>query len=224
MCGKLIVIEGTDCSGKATQSKMLVERLNNEGIPTEYFDFPCYDTPTGKIVGGPYLGKNYICEGWFPETAPNVDAKVSSLYYAADRKYNIHKIIDQLEKGVNIVLDRYYFSNMGHQASKIKEKEKRYEMYKWIEKLEVELLELPKPDIKVFIHMPYEVSAVIRKIRKEAFDQNESNKEHLIHAEKAYLEIAELYDFKTIECIKENQILTVDEINDKLYEYVKEQL
>ena len=224
MRGKLIAIEGTDCSGKATQSKMLVERLNKEGIKTEYFDFPAYDTPTGKIIGGPYLGKSYICEGWFPETAPKVDPKVSSLYYAADRKYNIYRVNDLLEQGINVVLDRYFYSNMGHQASKIADKKKRYEMYKWVEKLEIELLELPVPDLKVFIHMPYDVSVVIRKIRKEAFDQNEVNKEHLMHAEKAYLEIASLYQFQTIECVKDNEILSVDDINDQLYEYIKEQL
>lgn len=84
MKGKIIVIEGTDCSGKETQSKKLIERLNKEGIKTEYFSFPQYNTPTGRIVGGPYLGKSYICECWFPEGAINVDPKVASLYYAAD--------------------------------------------------------------------------------------------------------------------------------------------
>ena len=60
MRGKLIVIEGTDCSGKETQTKMLVEKLENVGIKCVRFSFPQYDTPTGKIVGGPYLGKNYM--------------------------------------------------------------------------------------------------------------------------------------------------------------------
>ena len=64
-----------------------------------------YDTPTGKIIGGPYLGKSYICDGWFPETAPNVDPKVSSLYYAADRKYNIHKVLDAINAGYNVILE-----------------------------------------------------------------------------------------------------------------------
>ena len=54
--GKFIVIEGTDCSGKETQSKLLVEKLNNMGHKAIRLTFPNYDTPTGKIVGGPYLG------------------------------------------------------------------------------------------------------------------------------------------------------------------------
>ena len=94
MKGKLIVIEGTDCSGKETQSKKLIENLEKNNKKVCYFCFPNYESPTGKIVGGPYLGKSYICDGWFKEKAPNVDSKVSSLYFAADRKYNINKIID----------------------------------------------------------------------------------------------------------------------------------
>ena len=85
----LIVIEGTDCSGKETQSKALEEHLTSIGRKVKTFSFPMYDTPTGKIIGGPYLGKKQICEGWFPEGAPNVDAKVSSLLYALDRLYNM---------------------------------------------------------------------------------------------------------------------------------------
>lgn len=88
MKGKIIVIEGTDCSGKETQTSLLVQRLSKEGKKIERVSFPSYDTPTGKIVGGAYLGKSYIGEGYFPEGAANVDPKVASLYYAADRRYN----------------------------------------------------------------------------------------------------------------------------------------
>ena len=63
MRGKLIVIEGTDCSGKETQTKLAMEKLKNEGIDVVRLSFPNYDSPTGKIVGGPYLGKSYISEG-----------------------------------------------------------------------------------------------------------------------------------------------------------------
>ena len=72
--GKLIVVEGTDCSGKETQVKRAVARFKEMGLNIYNYSFPMYDTPTGRIVGGPYLGKSYICEGWFPEGATNVDA------------------------------------------------------------------------------------------------------------------------------------------------------
>ena len=121
MKGKLIVIEGTDCSGKETQSKMLIEKLKQDGYPVEKFSFPMYDTPTGKIVGGPYLGKSYICDGWFKEGADKVDPKVAALYCAADRRYNMDKIVSLLNTGVHVILDRYTYSNMAHQGGKIKD-------------------------------------------------------------------------------------------------------
>ena len=123
MTGKIIVIEGTDCSGKETQSKLLVEKLKSLGKKCAYFSFPMYDTPTGKIVGGAYLGKPEICEGYFKEGAPNVDPKVSCLYYAADRKYNIDKVKQYIEDGYYVILDRYTSSNMAHQGCKILDKD-----------------------------------------------------------------------------------------------------
>lgn len=220
MRGKLIVIEGTDCSGKETQTKMLVEKLNNINIKCDRLSFPMYDTPTGKIVGGPYLGKKYICDGWFDEGAVNVDPKVSSLYYAADRKYHVGKIEELINNGINVILDRYTYSNLAHQGGKIKAKEERLKMYNWLDKLEFELLELPKADIKVFLHMPYDVSVILKKDRKELSDQHEASKEHLLMAENAYKEIADIYNFKTIECNIGNMPKNIEDINKELYDYV----
>ena len=125
MKGKLIVIEGTDCSGKETQSNLLVENLNRLGKKTEKYCFPRYTSPTGKIIAGPYLGKPDYGEGYFKEGASNVDPKVASLYFAADRKYNIHEIQEKLDKGINVVVDRYIDSNLAHQASKISSEKER---------------------------------------------------------------------------------------------------
>ena len=156
MRGKLIVIEGTDCSGKETQSNLLLEKLLADNIAVEKKSFPMYDTPTGKIVGGPYLGKEYICDGWFDEGAVNVEPKVAALYYAADRRYNLPKINELLDQGINIILDRYVYSNMAHQGGKIYDMNERMNMYAWLDVLEFKLLELPKPDIAIFLHMPME--------------------------------------------------------------------
>lgn len=220
MRGKLIVIEGTDCSGKETQSNLLIEKLKKESIRIEEFSFPNYNSPTGKIIGGPYLGKSYICEGWFEEGAPNVDPKVSALYYAADRLYNIDKINFLLDNGVNVILDRYVFSNMAHQGGKIENEKERNEMYEWLENLEFNLLNLPKPDIGLFLHMPFECSLELKKNREEELDQNEKDKNHLINAENAYKEVAKKYDFYTIECNEGSRIKTIEEINEDLYNYV----
>ena len=218
---KLIVIEGTDCSGKETQSNKLIENLRRDNIKVCKYSFPNYTSPTGKIVGGPYLGKSYICDGWFPEKAPNVDAKVSSLYFAADRKYNIKQIEDKLNSNYNVILDRYVYSNMAHQGGKLKTKEERNNMFIWLEKLEFDLLELPEADIKIFLHMPFLESLKLKEGREEKLDQNEEDKEHLLNAEIAYKELAEKYNFKIIECTYEGRIKSIDEIQNELYYYVK---
>ena len=224
MRGKLILIEGTDCSGKETQTKLLLEKLSLEGIICCCKSFPSYASPTGKIVGGPYLGKSYISECWFPEGAVNVDPKVASLYYAADRKYNIGEIEAKLNEGTNVILDRYVYSNLAHQGGKIKDKKERYKMYDWLDKLEFGLLELPHADIKIFLHMPYEAVLVLKQNREEVMDQHETSREHLIASENAFKEIASLYNFKTIECSKDNKPRPIEEIGDELYEYIKSQL
>ena len=224
MRGKLIVIEGTDCSGKETQTKSLVKRLEKENIPCVRLCFPNYDSPTGKIVGGPYLGKDYICECWFKEGAVNVDPKVSSLYYAADRKYNVKNIEELIDKGINVILDRYVYSNLAHQGGKIKDKKAREEMYDWLNKLEFDLLELPEADIKVFLHMPYDVACELKKNREEKPDQHELSKDHLLMAEEAYKEIADIYSFKTIECSNNGMPRSIEEIGKELYDYVNKGL
>jgi len=224
MKGKLIVIEGTDCSGKETQSNLLIEKLKNDGVRIEKFSFPNYNSPTGKIIGGPYLGKSYICDGWFPEGAPNVDPKVSALYYAADRLYNIDKIRFLLDNGVNVILDRYVYSNMAHQGGKLDNVSDRNSMYDWLDNLEFNLLDLPKPDISVFLHMPFELSLTLKKNREEDLDQNEKDKNHLINAENAYIELANKYDFYTIECNDGDRIKTIDEISVDLYNYVSNKI
>ena len=220
--GKLIVIEGTDCSGKETQVKRAVARFKEMGVNVYNYSFPMYDTPTGRIVGGPYLGKSYICEGWFPEGAPNVDALAASAYYAADRRYNIGIINEHLEKGDIVILDRYVESNMAHQGGKLKTPEERTKMYQKLDTLEFEIMELPRPDAVIFLYMPFEYAAVLKKNREETPDQHESNKAHLKQAETAYLELTEKYGYKKITCVKDDIIRTIDDINDEVVETLKE--
>lgn len=230
MKGKLIVVEGTDCSGKETQTKKLIEKLEKEGYKVMQYGFPDYDSPTGKIIGGPYLGKAHICEGWFEEGAANVDPHVAAAYYIADRKYNEKKILDALNNGIHVILDRYTYSNMAHQGGKIFDKDERLKMYNFINTLEFELYELVKPDIKIFLHMPLEAANILKQGRLEKPDQHEMDENHLKNAEKAYIEIANLYDFKTIECsnkltgVTKEDIKSIDEINNEIFEYVKREL
>lgn len=221
MKGKIIVIEGTDCSGKETQSKLLEEKLNSLGKKCIRFSFPMYDTPTGKIVGGAYLGKPEIGDSYFEEGAVNVDPHVVSLYYAADRKYNLEKINKYLEDDYYVILDRYVTSNLAHQGSKIKDKDERFEMYQWLDKLEYWLLRLPKPDKTIFLHVPYEYSLELRKNRK-LIDEHEKSSEHLKNAEEAYIELSELYNWYRIECIKDNKLRTIEDINEEILKLIEE--
>lgn len=221
MAGKIIVVEGTDCSGKETQTKLLEKRLTDSGEKCIRFSFPMYDTPTGKIIGGDYLGKPEIGDSLFSEGAVNVDPYVVCLYYAADRKYNMPKIMEYLEKDYYVILDRYTTSNLAHQGSKISDKDERFDMYQWIDKLEYWLLKFPKPDITIFLHVPYEYSIELRKNR-ENIDEHEKSPEHLKASEEAYIELSELYNWSRIECIKDEKLRTIEDINDEILKIIKE--
>ena len=218
--GKVIVIEGTDCSGKETQSKLLEEKLKKAGKKCKRFSFPMYDTPTGKIVGGSYLGKPEIFESFFKEGAVNVDSHVASLYYAADRKYNIPQIEKYIDKGYYVILDRYTSSNQAHQGSKILDDDDRFDMYQWIDKLEYWLLKLPKPDITIFLHVPFDKTKKKKKNR-ESIDEHEKSEEHLKNAEKAYIELSELYNWNRIECIKNDKLRPIEDISEEILKIIK---
>lgn len=220
MRGKLIVIEGTDCSGKETQSNILIDHLRQDGIRIQKFSYPNYTSPTGKIIGGPYLGKETLGESWFEEGPSHVDPKVSALYYAADRKYNIHKIIWLLENGVHVLLDRYVYSNMAHQGGKIEDTQERIKMYDFLDMLEFGFLELPKPDIALFLHMPQEKSLQLRELRGEKPDGHERDNTHLANAEKAYKELAKRYSFTVIECANP-ELKSIEEISEEVYSCIK---
>lgn len=219
--GKIIVIEGTDCSGKETQTSLLFQHLLRNGKKVERFGFPNYESPTGRIVGGPYLGKPYIGNCYFKEGPVEVDPKVAALYYAADRRYNIKKINEYLDAGYDVILDRYVESNMGHQGAKIFDKEKRLELYKWLEKLEYDLLELPKPDLTIFLYMPYQQVSKLKATRKESEDLAEQDANHLKNAEHTYLELADIYNFITVNCMEDNHLRKIEDINAEIIEIVE---
>ena len=218
--GKIIVIEGTDCSGKETQSKLLEKRLGLEGYKVKRFGFPMYDTPTGKIVGGCYLGKPEIGPGFFEEGAPNVDPMVSCLYYAADRKYNFKEIEKYLKDDYYVILDRYTTSNLAHQGSKIIDPDERFNMYQWIDKLEYWLLRLPKPDQTIFLHMPLKYSLELRKNRN-IIDEHEKDEDYLKRSEECYIELSELYNWSKVECVRNDKIRSIEDINNEIYDIIK---
>lgn len=219
---KIITIEGTDCSGKQTQAENLFNYLIDNGYKVKKYSFPTSSSATGKIVSGCYLGKPEIGESYFKEGAVNVDALVASLYYAADRRYNFLNIINkELEKNDYIILDRYTTSNLAHQGGKILDEKKRNEFYEVIEKLEYGLCELPRPDITILLHMPL-FAANLLKTNREFLDEHELNENHLKHAEMCYLELKDKYNWKYINCVK-NDLEKIESIKTKeeIFEEVK---
>ena len=224
MRGKLIVIEGTDCSGKETQTKLLIEKLRKEGFNINNFSFPNYESATGKIIGGPYLGKEYICDSYFEEGPAKVLPKVASLYYAADRVYNIDKINSLLNKGYHVILDRYVYSNMAHQGGKIEDKKERNKMYDFLHALEFDLLSLPEADVLIFLHMPTDLAQKLKEGRAEMPDGHERDINHLKNAERAYIEISEKYNMKLIECALDGKVRDIESIGNDVYDYVTNEI
>lgn len=218
--GKIIVIEGTDCSGKETQSKLLKSYLEQNGIKVATFSYPQYNTPTGKIIGGPLLGKPSICPSWFNNYV-EVDSKVASLYFAADRRASLPVLKELINNNEIVIIDRYIYSNMGHQGSKIEDKEERLKMYKFLETLEFDLLELPRPDLVIFLYLPYSYGVELKKNRVETLDEAEKSQTHQIKSERTYLELTELYGFEKIDCFTNGTVKTREEINKEVISHVK---
>lgn len=215
--GKLIVIEGTDCSGKQTQTDELVKNLEKLGLKAISFSFPNYASPTGEIIGEYYLGKNN--KSLFKEGIENVDPKISSLYYAADRAYNINIIKKYLENDYIVILNRYVESNMAFQGGKIKDIKKRHILYEWLDNLEFVLLDLPRPDMVLFLYLPYEQVCTLKKSKGKPVNEN------LLHmAEIAYFELSSIYDYQKINCLNDKELRSIEDISKEILSKVQNYL
>ena len=147
---------------------------------------------------------------------------MASAYYAADRRYNIKEINEHLANGDIVLLDRYVESNMAHQGGKLNSKEERLKMYGKLDELEFGIMELPRPDAVIFLYMPSPYAAILKKSRAEASDQHEISEEHLKRAEEAYLELTEKYNYIKIDCVKNDVIRTINDINDEVMKVFEE--
>ena len=217
--GKLIVVEGTEYSGKDTQTRLLVEKLKSNNIQIERSSFPMYDSPTGTIINSYILGRDN--ESLFKEGFSNIPPKVASLYYAADRLYNIEKNNEMLDNGINVLLDRYVESNMGYQSAKLEKKSEKLEMMNWLEKLEYEMLDMPRPDLVIFLYMPYQYSM---ELRNRDNNKEDVDIEYLKNAENTYSLVAEKYNYNIIHCVNGDSIRSISSINDEIFEIVKDKL
>ena len=216
--GKLIVIEGTDGSGKATQVKLLVKRLKKEKKKVATLAFPQY----GKKVAGlieEYLNNKY---GAPSEVSPYA----ASLFYAMDRFDASYKIRKLLKQGKIVILDRYVDSNVGHQGGKIDDLEERQKFVEWLYDIEYRILNVTKPDVVAILHVPAEIGQkLIEKkskrqyIKKGKRDAHEADLDHLKSAEASYMWLAEKYkdNHIVVECVENGELLSPEVISDRLY-------
>jgi dTMP kinase len=218
--GKFIVIDGTDGSGKATQTKLLVEELRQSGYPVEMTDFPQYGTKSAGLIEE-YLNGKYGQVG--PEAA--------SIFYAIDRFDASFKIRQWLNEGKIVISNRYVTANAGHQGGKISDDLDRLKFFKWLDNLEYNIFGIPKPDLNVILHVP---AAVAQKlVDQKSADQrqyangkkrdlHEADLNHLKNAEKVYLQISKLFpNTKLVECVAGKELMSPELIHNKVWELVR---
>jgi dTMP kinase len=214
--GKLIVIEGTDGSGKTVQTELLIKRMKKEGCKVKLFDFPRHGKKSCAMVDN-YLTGKY-------GTAEDVGPYCGSIFYAIDRYDAGFEMKKTLSKGINIICNRYVGSNICHQGGKIKDKKKRQEFINWVEDLEYNIFQIPKPDLNIILHMPAkEAQELIKKkserkyLKNKKEDIHEKNLSHLLEAEKVYLDLAKRKNGFLIECFKNKKLLSIEDIHAQVW-------
>ena len=218
MKGKLIIIEGSDGSGKATQTKKLYDRLEAENYKIKKVEFPNYNSGSSALV------KMYL-RGDFGKNATDVDPYVCSTFYAVDRYASFKTGWEEFyNNGGIIICDRYTTSNMVHQASKIDK------YLDWLNDLEFNLYKIPKPDCAIFLDVPVEVSKSLMQDRNNKItgesekDIHESDFEYLKKSYENSLYIADKYDWKRINCVENNQLRTINDIHNEIYSIIEDEI
>ncbi|MGM5488025.1 MAG: dTMP kinase [Nanobdellota archaeon] len=215
----LYVIEGTDGSGKETQTKRLRERFEREGYMVESIDFPQYGKKSAGLVEE-YLNGNY-------GTAQEVGPYRASIFYACDRYDASFQIKQWLSEGKIVIANRYVSSNMGHQAAKIDDPVERDTYLKWLDNLEFEVFGIPRPTEVIYLHVPaYIGQELVSKKKQRAYikddtaDIHEKDIEHLKKAEATYQEIAQTFGWLQISCVRDGLIMGIDEIHEKIWKEI----
>ena len=215
--GKLIVIEGTDGSGKSTQFKLLTSRLEAENRASQKLVFPQYAEPSSALIRM-YLG------GEFGTKPSDVNAYAASAFYAVDRYASFKKVWGQwYEAGGLIVSDRYTTSNAVHQASK-EPVEKQPEFLKWLDDFEYAKLGLPCPDLIIYLDVPTDFTEAMMR-RREAdtntkADIHEQDMDYLATCRRTGKAAAEYYGWTVIQCVKDGAMRSIEDIHEEIYRHV----
>ena len=216
---KLVVLEGLDGSGKSTQFELLKEYLINKGEKIKAISFPDYDQPSSALV------KMYL-NGEFSKNAQDINAYAASSFYAVDRYASYKKFWEQDYKdGAFILAARYVTSNCIYQMVKLEEN-KWDEYVEWLEDYEYGRMELPKPDLVIFLDMPIEISQKLMSGRYEGDeskkDIHESNVKFLQSCRKAALYTAQKQGWKIVNCSDGENPLSIEEISEKIINLINE--
>ena len=215
--GKLIVIEGTDGSGKSTQFRLLTQRLESEGKQFQKLVFPQYSEPSSALIRM-YLG------GEFGTNPSDVNAYTASAFFAVDRFASFRKVWGQwYDQGGLIVSDRYTTSNAVHQASKEPE-EGREAFWHWLYDFEYDKMGLPCPDLIVYLDVPTDFTEQMMR-RREAdtntsADIHEQDLSYLATCRRTGKAAAEYYGWTVIQCVREGKMRSIEDIHEEIYRHV----
>ena len=220
--GKLIIIEGGDGSGKATQTALLKERLEREGYNVRTVSFPNYDSPAAMPV------KMYLA-GDFGKKPSDVNPYVASTFYAVDRFASYRQDWQEFyEKGGLILADRYTTSNMIHQAVKYDDPAERDAFLDWLDDLEFGKFGLPRPDGVCLLDVPEAVTERLMANREHKTggatgDIHEKDTSYLLRVHEAYDELSRRYGWHRIYCDDESgeQLRTIESIHEDVYDAIK---
>ena len=214
--GKLIVLEGSDGSGKATQTGRLFERLQNLGIRTMRVSFPNYESESSALI------RMYL-RGDFGGNAEEVNPYAAATFYAADR-FASYQTWKKFYEGDGIVLaDRYVGSNMAHQSAKFKRKAERERFLNWLDDFEYKRLQLPRPDLTIFLDMPPEIAAMLRRMRGRE-DIHESDAAYMLKSYNIYKEIVKKFEWKSVDCAAGNFTKSAMDIHEEVFRIVENML
>ena len=212
----VIAIEGIDGAGKGTQSRLLTERLREQGLQIECIQFPRYSETTFGAAIGQFLNGEF-------GSLDQVHPQLASLLYAGDR-FESKELLDKtIAANDVVVLDRFTGSNLAHQASKLEGAE-RAELIAWIDQVEHGVFGLPRPDFNILIDISPDWSRelVSRKGDRDYTDQEadiqESNLPYLEKVRRCYRQLATDRDDWTIVCSlnENNELREVNDINDEI--------
>lgn len=219
--GKFIVIDGSDGSGKTTQIEYLLKRLKKENYKVNSLDFPQYGKKSAYFV------ENYL-NGIYGK-ADEVGEKLASLFYALDRFDAKAFANEKLDQGINIIVNRYVSSSAGHQGGKISDPERRKRYLDWLYDLEYNVCGIPKPDLNIYLHVPWEMGQRLVD-KKEARDYingkkrdiHEEDSEHLKRAQQSYMDLVRKEpNWVRIDCIENGKLMSREDIHEKVWSVVR---